>query len=413
MDKTLGAKPVRAESVGIVKPQQVVIKGPFKLKSGSALPQFKLMYECYGKLNVDRSNAVLICHALSGNHHAAGYNSDKDTKPGWWDALIGPGKAVDTNKFYVVALNNIGGCHGSSGPTEINPQTNKPYGADFPAVVVEDWVASQVLLSDHLGIDCWAAVMGGSLGGMQALQWAISYPERLKSALLIAATSQLHAQNIAFNEIARQAILKDPNFHQGHYLQNNTKPTQGVWLARMLGHITYLSEAAMLEKFGRAMQQDASNDDTRTPSSTIPSVASPQDSATSIEVAGQSDIKFKVESYLNYQGEKFAESFDANTYLLMTRALDYFDPAADYSEDLSIAIAKAQCSFLVISFTTDWRFSSASSRQMVDAIVKAGKRVCYNDIKTKDGHDSFLMPIPRYVDTVSKFLQNVGEEIGI
>lgn len=391
----------KINSVGLVKPQKAIISKPLKLKCGVTLPQIKLAYECYGKLNKAANNAILICHALSGNHHAAGYYSEKDNKPGWWDALIGPDKAVDTNKFYVVALNNIGGCHGSSGPTEINPQSKVPYGIDFPAVMVEDWVESQVLLSDYLGIKCWAAVMGGSLGGMQALQWAISQPSRLKAALLIATTPQLNAQNIAFNEIARQAILKDPEFHQGYYLQHNTKPKNGVWLARMLGHITYLSETAMLDKFGRSLRKNI----------TIPQ----KDKKVSSKgnVLEQSKIRFEVESYLNYQGEKFADSFDANTYLLMTRALDYFDPAAEYDGDLAKALGKTQCSFLVISFSTDWRFSSTSSREMVDAIIRAGKRVSYNNIPAKYGHDSFLMAVPHYLDIVGRYLNNLGDEIGI
>ena len=280
----------KQDSVGIVKPQSIDIKKPLKLKNGGELPSWTLVYETYGKLNPQRNNAILICHALSGNHHAAGRHSEQDKKPGWWDDLIGPGKAVDTNKFYVVSPNNIGGCHGSSGPASINPATQKPYGAAFPQVVVEDWVASQVMLSDHLGIDCWAAVMGGSLGGMQAIQWAISQPHRLKSALLIAATSQLHSQNIAFNEIARQAILKDPNFHKGDYLLHDTKPTQGLWLARMLGHITYLSEEAMLKKFGRSVGASNSNITDDKPNA-----------AGSIT---DSSMKFEVENYLNYQGGK-------------------------------------------------------------------------------------------------------------
>ncbi|MCH9665096.1 MAG: homoserine O-acetyltransferase [Gammaproteobacteria bacterium] len=389
----------KQDSVGIVKPQSIDIKKPLKLKNGGELPSWTLVYETYGKLNPQRNNAILICHALSGNHHAAGRHSEEDKKPGWWDDLIGPGKAVDTNKFYVVSPNNIGGCHGSSGPASINPATQKPYGAAFPQVVVEDWVASQVMLSDHLGIDCWAAVMGGSLGGMQAIQWAISQPHRLKSALLIAATSQLHSQNIAFNEIARQAILKDPNFHKGDYLLHDTKPTQGLWLARMLGHITYLSEEAMLKKFGRSVGASNSNITDDKPNA-----------AGSIT---DSSMKFEVENYLNYQGEKFAESFDANTYLLMTRALDYFDPASEYGGDLSQAISRTDCSFLVVSFSSDWRFSSASSRNMVDAIIKAGKRVAYSEIESNQGHDSFLMPIPRYSDAVGKFLSNIGKELEI
>lgn len=393
-------------SVGIIEPQIVDIKRPLKLKCGEELPSFTLKYETYGKLNPQKNNAILVCHALSGNHHAAGYNSTTDDKPGWWDELIGPGKAVDTDKFYVVSLNNIGGCHGSSGPRSINPATDKPYGSSFPQIEVEDWVASQIMLSNYLGIDCWAAVMGGSLGGMQALQWSISQPKRLKAAILIAATSQLHSQNIAFNEIARQAILSDPNFCSGDYMLQDTSPTQGLWLARMLGHITYLSEEAMLEKFGR--EKSNSDEDVGADKDTS-TTKKPAEDSTSNDV----QLKFEVENYLNYQGKKFATSFDANTYLLMTKALDHFDPAAKYGGDLVKAVATAECSFLVVSFSTDWRFSSASSRYMVDAIIKAGKPVCYANIETKQGHDSFLMPIPRYVNIVSKFLGNLAYKMSI
>ena len=384
---------MKDNSVGIVKPQTVQIDKPLKLKRGGTLPAFKLVYETYGKLNAKRNNAILICHALSGNHHAAGFHSKGDDKPGWWDALIGPGKAIDTNTFFVVALNNLGGCHGSSGPNQTNPQTGKPYGGDFPQVVVEDWVASQAALSDHLGIKCWAAVVGGSLGGMQALQWAISEPTRLKSALIIAATSKLHPQNIAFNKIARQAIEKDPDFAAGDYLQQNKKPIRGLWLARMLGHITYLSEEAIMQKFGRNIRQDIKD--------------------ISADGLTENPARFEVESYLDHQGEKFAESFDANTYLLMTRVLDYFDPAASYNGDLTKAIAKSDCSFLVVSFSTDWRFSSANSHEMVDAMIKGDKRVCYAEIDTRHGHDSFLMDLPEYVQLVKKFLGNLAAEQGI
>lgn len=391
--------------MGLVKPQSIDIDKPLKLKNGRELSSYTLVYETYGKLNAQGNNAILICHALSGNHHAAGYHSEEDKKPGWWDALIGPGKAVDTDKFFVVALNNLGGCHGSSGPCSIKPGTQEAYGASFPQVVVEDWVATQVALSDHLGIGCWAAVMGGSLGGMQAIQWAIDHPARLKSAVLIATTLQLHSQNIAFNEIARQAIMKDPNFHDGDYLLHNTKPTQGLWLARMLGHITYLSEEAMLEKFGRTVS--SSNH------SNSASDADAKDNLRSQSNLTNSDIKFEVENYLNYQGAKFAEAFDANTYLLMTRALDYFDPTAEHGGDLTKALAKTNCSFLVVSFSSDWRFSSAGSRAMVDTIIKSGKRVAYSEIQSTQGHDSFLMPLPSYVDKVKKFLDNLGRELDI
>jgi len=355
--------------------------------------------EAYGKLNADKSNAVLICHALSGDHHAAGLHSANDQKPGWWDACIGPGKAIDTNLFYVVSLNNLGGCAGSTGPTSINPETNKYYGPDFPVVTVRDWVNSQARLMDRLEIRKWAAVVGGSLGGMQALRWAINYPERLNHAICIAAAPKLSAQNIAFNEIARHSITSDPNFYEGRYLEKDTYPKQGLMLARMVGHITYLSDSAMRAKFGKSttkIEEEGNNfgRDLRTG-----------------KLSFGFNADFQVESYLHYQGERFSENFDANTYLLMTKALDYFDPSVDYEGDLSKAFANCRCKFMLMSFSTDWRFPPERSRELVNDLLKAGKQLSYIEIEADAGHDAFLLPIPRYIEAFSTYLQKVHSEI--
>lgn len=372
------------DSVGLVTPQTIHFDQPLTLQCGKVLPEYDLIYETYGSLNSDATNAILVCHALSGHHHAAGYHSMDERKPGWWDSCIGPGKPIDTSRFFVVSLNNLGGCHGSTGPTSINPQTGAPYGPDFPVVTVKDWVVSQARLADQLGINKWAAVIGGSLGGMQALQWSIDYPERLENAVVIASTPKLTAQNIAFNEVARKAITSDPSFHDGRYFEHNTIPKKGLMLARMVGHITYLSDASMGEKFGRDMRNKAFN-------------------------FGY-DVEFEVESYLNYQGERFSENFDANTYLLMTRALDYFDPAQEYGGQLENALAKARCHFLVISFSTDWRFSPERSEILVNDLVKANKNVSYTEIDAPHGHDAFLIPTPRYMDVFSAFMTRVAKE---
>ncbi|WP_339844070.1 homoserine O-acetyltransferase [uncultured Halopseudomonas sp.] len=371
-----------ADSVGLVTPQRQAFSEPLQLACGKALNQFELVYETYGELNANRSNAVLICHALSGHHHAAGFHSEDERKPGWWDACIGPGKAIDTNRFFVVSLNNLGGCHGSTGPSSIDPATGKSYGAHFPVLTVEDWVNSQALLADRLGIECWAAVVGGSLGGMQALQWAISYPDRIRHCLAIATAPKLSAQNIAFNEVARQAIINDPDFHNGDYAAFGVIPKRGLMLARMVGHITYLSDDSMGEKFGRELRTDVLNYD-----------------FTSVE--------FQVESYLRYQGQEFSERFDANTYLLMTKALDYFDPAGAHGGNLanSLEAIKARC--MVMSFTTDWRFSPARSRELVDALFAAGKQVSYLEIEAAQGHDAFLLPIPRYVQAFKAYMTQI------
>ena len=361
---------IPADSVGLVEPKTYRFDTPLELECGRTLPAYELVYETYGTLNRDASNAVLICHALSGHHHAAGYHSMDDKRPGWWDTCIGPGKVIDTNRFYVVCLNNLGGCHGSSGPSSINPETGQSWGPDFPMMTIKDWVNSQARLADVLGIQRWAAVIGGSMGGMQALQWSIDYPERLSHAVVIAAAPKLSAQNIAFNEVARQSILTDPNFHGGRYYLHDTYPRQGLILARMVGHITYLSDDAMRMKFGRDLR------------------------------AGRFhfgfDVEFQVESYLRHQGEVFSRNFDANTYLLMTRALDYFDPASAYDNDLTRAVANCRSRFLVVSFSSDWRFSPARSREIVRALLDGDHDVSYVDIESDLGHDSFLLPIEQY-----------------
>ncbi len=368
-------------SVGLVSAQVAHFHTPLTLKSGAVLPQYHLAYETYGTLNGSRSNAVLVCHALSGNHHVAGRYSPQDKHPGWWDNLIGPGKPLDTNKFFVIGVNNLGGCHGSSGPSSVNPLTDRPYSASFPIVTVEDWVESQARLLDYLGISQLAAVIGGSLGGMQALQWNIAYPTRVRHAFVIASAPNLTAQNIAFNEVARQAIITDPEFFDGDYYNHGTLPRRGLRIARMLGHITYLSDDAMGEKFGRKLRHGA--------------------------VRYGFDVEFEMESYLRYQGDKFAGEFDANTYLRMTRALDYFDPAAAFGGSLSAALKTAIAKFVVISFTSDWRFSPARSREIVQALLDNAHPVKYAEVTAEHGHDAFLMPDPHYHAIMRAYLAQV------
>lgn len=372
------------QSVGIVTPRVARFSEPLALACGRELVDYELVYETYGELNAQRSNAVLICHALSGHHHAAGYHSEEDKKPGWWEECIGPGKPIDTDRFFVVSLNNLGGCHGSTGPTSINPQTGEPWGPDFPPLRARDWVNSQARLADSLGIDCWAAVVGGSLGGMQAMRWSLEYPDRIRHCIVIAAAMKLSAQNLAFNEVARQAILSDPAFAEGHYHERGTVPSQGLALARMVGHITYLSDHAMANKFGRDLRSG------------------------SFEQGEEKNVEFQVQSYLRYQGSQFSGNFDANTYMLMTRALDYFDLAREYDNDPVAAFSHARCSFLVISFSTDWRFSPARSREIVDALIAADRPVTYAEIEADEGHDAFLLPIPRYMDVFSAYMRRVG-----
>ncbi|MFK3866921.1 homoserine O-acetyltransferase [Psychrobacter faecalis] len=420
-------------SVGLVTPQTFHFAEPLTLECNRTLPSFDLIFETYGTLNSDKSNAILICHALSGSHHAAGFHSDDDKKAGWWDNMIGPNKAIDTNQFFVVCVNNIGSCFGSTGPTTINPDSlsdegeAQVYGPDFPLVTIKDWVKTQAMLSDRLGIEVWHAIVGGSMGGMQAMQWSVDYPERLKRCVVIASTPKLSAQNIAFNEVARQSILSDPDFKDGRYLQAGTYPRRGLILARMVGHITYLTDDAMKAKFGRDLKSG--------------------------KFMYGYDVEFQVESYLRYQGERFSENFDANTYLLMTKALDYFDPTRDYPaaaeletslaaavkadsteneleetvnnsatidntdnadnvnvvnakelNALKSAFAHTQCQYLVVSFTTDWRFAPERSQEIVDALMATGKPVSYINVDAPHGHDSFLFDIPRYMGAVKGFL---------
>ena len=369
-------------SVGEVAPQRARFDDPLTLSGGAVLPAFELVYETYGELNAARSNAVLVCHALSGNHHVAGWHAGNPKNLGWWDNLIGPGKPLDTRKFFVVGVNNLGGCFGSTGPMSPNPASGRPWGADFPVVTVEDWVAAQARLADRLGIEAWAAVIGGSLGGMQAMQWALEYPERIRHALAIASAPKLTAQNIAFNEVARQAILTDPDFHGGHYYEHGVVPARGLRLARMLGHITYLSDDQMAEKFGRRLRQ--------------------------ADLRYSYDVDFEIESYLRYQGDKFAGFFDANTYLITTKALDYFDPARDYGGRLAAALARAKAKFLVVSFSTDWRFAPERSREIVYGLVHNGLDVSYAEVESMAGHDSFLLDDPRYHAVMRAYFEGIA-----
>ncbi len=361
---------IQSHSVGIATPQTARFDTPLPLRSGGAIAGYDLVYETYGTLNAARSNAVLVCHALSGSHHVAGTYADVPGEAGWWDNLVGPGKPLDTRKFFVIGVNNLGGCYGSSGPNSVNPATGKLWGADFPFVTVEDWVDAQARLATLLGIERFAAVIGGSLGGMQALSWALQYPERIGHAAVIASAPKLTAQNIAFNEVARQAILSDPDFHDGHYYEHGVVPARGLKLARMIGHITYLSDDSMAEKFGRSLRHG--------------------------KAVYSYDAEFEIESYLRYQGDKFAGYFDANTYLLITKALDYYDPALAYGGNLPAALARATADFLVVSFTTDWRFSSDRSREIAYALLHNRRNVSHVEIDSAAGHDSFLLDDSQY-----------------
>ena len=362
------------------------------LKSGLTLGPYQLAYETYGQLNAQRSNAVLICHALNASHHVAGVYPGQDKSEGWWDNMVGPGKPLDTNRFFVIGVNNLGSCFGSTGPMHVNPETGRIYGADFPVVTVEDWVNSQARLLDALGIQQLAAVMGGSLGGMQALSWTLQYPDRVRHALVIASAPNLNAENIAFNEVARRAIVTDPDFHGGHFYAHGVVPKRGLRIARMLGHITYLSDDVMNEKFGRRLQ-----------------VATDQAYRYSTQ-----DVEFQIESYLRYQGDKFSEYFDANTYLLITRALDYFDPAREFGGDLNAALARSKAAFLLVSFSTDWRFSPARSREMVRALLNNRSAVSYAEIDAPHGHDAFLLDDARYLALLrSYFAQMSLQEVAL
>jgi homoserine O-acetyltransferase/O-succinyltransferase len=373
--------PYDPSSVGAVVAQKAQFDSPIKLRGGAELPAFELAYETYGTLNAARSNAVLVCHALNASHHVAGFYQEDQSNVGWWDNLVGPGKPLDTRRFFVIGTNYLGSCFGSTGPASPNPATGKPWGADFPVVTVEDWVASQARLADRLGIERFAAVIGGSLGAMQALQWTLSYPERIRHSLVIAAAPRLSAQNIAFNEVARHAIMTDPDFHGGHYYEKGVVPARGLRIARMIGHITYLSNDAMMEKFGRLLRRGALGFDF--------------------------DVDFEIESYLRYQAEKFSSYFDANTYLRITKALDYFDPAADFGGDLTAALARAQAAFLVVSFKSDWRFAPARSREIVRALLDNRRIVSYLEIDAPGGHDAFLLEDARYHSALRAYFSNI------
>ena len=378
----MNAPQLPPDSVGIVEAKKATFTEPLPLKGGAVLPEFELVYETYGELNAARSNAVLVCHALNASHHVAGRYAEDPASIGWWDNLVGPGKPLDTRKFFVLGSNYIGSCFGSTGPASLNRATGRPWGADFPVVTVEDWVAAQARLADHLGIERFAAAIGGSLGAMQALQWTLSFPERIRHSIVIAATPKLSAQNIAFNEVARQAIMTDPDFHGGHYYEKGVVPRRGLRIARMIGHITYLSNDAMMEKFGRLLRNKAG-------------------------FGFDFDIDFEIESYLRYQADKFADYFDANTYLRITKALDYYDPAAAHEGDLAAALAPAKASFLVVSFTSDWRFTPSSSRAIVRALLDNRRIVSYLEIDAPHGHDAFLMDDPRYFGALRAYFDNI------
>ncbi len=374
----------------IATPQSLHFADALPLQSGASIRDYALSFETYGTLNADRSNAVLICHALNASHHVAGVYEGQAKSEGWWDTMIGPGNALDTTQFFVIGVNNLGSCFGSTGPMHIHPDTGRVYGADFPVVTVEDWVNAQARLLDALGIETLAAVMGGSLGGMQALSWTLQYPSRVRHAVVVASAPNLTAENIAFNEVARRAIVTDPDFHGGHFYEHDTVPKRGLRIARMIGHITYLSDDVMNEKFGRQLRDAVAGE--------------------GVFKYSTQDVEFQIESYLRYQGDKFAEYFDANTYLLITRALDYFDPARTYGGDLSTALARATAKFLLVSFTTDWRFAPKRSREIVKALLDNKRDVSYAEIDAPHGHDAFLLDDPRYISVVRSYFDNVAQE---
>ena len=377
-------------SLGLVTPQVLNFATPLKLQSGASIADYNLVVETYGQLNAQKSNAILICHALNASHHVAGVSATNPNDVGWWDNMVGPGKPVDTNQFFVIGVNNLGSCFGSTGPMSANPATGKPYGASFPVVTVEDWVNAQARVADHFQIEKFAAVMGGSLGGMQAMAWSMMYPNRIGHCIVIASTPKLSAQNIAFNEVARSAILSDPDFHGGDYYAHDVKPRRGLRVARMIGHITYLSDDDMAEKFGRELRRAEGASD---------------------EYNFNFDVEFEVESYLRYQGEKFADYFDANTYLLITRALDYFDPAKSFANNLSAAMKNIAAKFLVVSFTTDWRFAPERSREIVKALLDNKLDVTYGEIDAPHGHDAFLLEDPRYHNLVRAYFEQIAQEL--
>ena len=377
-----------------VTPQSMHFAAALPLQSGASIREYELSFETYGTLNADKSNAVLICHALNASHHVAGTYAGQEKSEGWWHNMIGPGKALDTEQFFVIGVNNLGSCFGSTGPMHTNPDTGRVYGADFPVVTVEDWVSAQARLLDALGIQTLAAVMGGSLGGMQALSWALQYPDRVRHAVVIASAPNLTAENIAFNEVARRAIQTDPDFHGGHFYDHDTVPKRGLRIARMIGHITYLSDDVMNEKFGRQL------------------IASSQSEQERNFFYSTLEAEFQIESYLRYQGDKFAEYFDANTYLLITRALDYFDPARAYEGNLSQALARATSKFLLVSFTTDWRFAPKRSREIVKALLDNKRDVSYAEINAPHGHDAFLLDDARYMGVIRSYFNSVVKPAG-
>jgi homoserine O-acetyltransferase len=382
----------------IATPQSLHFEAPLSLQSGTSIRAYDLAFETYGSLNADKSNAVLICHALNASHHVAGVYAGQAKSEGWWDSMIGPGKPVDTNRFFVIGVNNLGSCFGSTGPMHINPDSadGQVYGADFPVVTVEDWVEAQARLLDQLGITTLAAVMGGSLGGMQALAWTLQYPDRVRRAVVVASAPNLTAENIAFNEVARRAITTDPDFHGGHFYRHGVVPKRGLRIARMIGHITYLSDDVMNAKFGRQLRHAV------------------QDAATSTDYRySTQEVEFQIESYLRYQGDKFADYFDANTYLLITRALDYFDPARKFGGSLTRALARARSKFLLISFVTDWRFAPSRSRELVKALLDNQRDVSYAEIDAPHGHDAFLLDDVRYHSVVRSYLESLAQEVGV
>jgi homoserine O-acetyltransferase len=397
----------------IATPQSMHFSAPLPLQSGASLRDYSLSFETYGTLNASRSNAVLICHALNASHHVAGVYEGQDKSEGWWDNMIGPGKPLDTHKFFVIGVNNLGSCFGSTGPMHLNPDTGRVYGADFPVVTVEDWVNAQALLLDALGIATLSAVMGGSLGGMQALSWTLQYPQRVRHAVVVASAPNLTAENIAFNEVARRAIQTDPDFHGGHFYEHGTVPKRGLRIARMIGHITYLSDDVMNEKFGRQLIAEVRAMGAAAPGrpkqGAAPSGGSEAREATSVGayLFSTLEAEFQIESYLRHQGDKFAEYFDANTYLLITRALDYFDPARAYGGNLTLALARATAKFLLVSFTTDWRFSPKRSREMVKALLDNKRAVSYAEINALHGHDAFLLDDPRYTSVVRSYFESI------
>ncbi|MEG0003084.1 MAG: homoserine O-acetyltransferase [Comamonas sp.] len=371
----------------IATPSSMHFEDALPLQGGASIHHYDLAYETYGELNAERSNAVLVCHALNASHHVAGVYADQPKSEGWWDNMIGPGKPVDTNRFFVIGVNNLGSCFGSTGPMHENPDTGRVYGADFPVVTVEDWVDAQARLLDRLGISRLAAVLGGSLGGMQALCWSLRYPERLAHAVVVASAPNLNAENIAFNEVARRAIVTDPDFHGGNFYDHGVVPRRGLRIARMIGHITYLSDDVMNQKFGRQLRDGLE-----------------------LKYSTQ-DIEFEIESYLRYQGDKFSDYFDANTYLLITRALDYFDPARAHAGNLTRALAASQAKYLLVSFTTDWRFAPARSREIVKSLLENQRRVSYAEIDAPHGHDAFLLDDPRYLGVMRSYFESIAKEI--